>query len=218
MTRRDPVLAEEGSAAKPAGGSKGEGRLPLTPEEVSQWLEEHRDAIAGRWLIELGSRSEPADREVMALLDEFVHLLVSFLAPGMGAHRGQVETLLQQAAELYGNLGAHRRQAAGESVEEFQILRDVVVRFLYEDPPDGGVASLGLRDALRLSRLIDVGVTYTSIGHTDTLFFQLFHGTGVAEGPTPALLSEVREQVSALREELGRLLAHEAANDVGRAN
>jgi hypothetical protein len=172
-------------------------------------LDERRDAIAERWLLEIRSRSEGMDGELVALLGEFVHLLASFLAPGLGAYREQVGSLFQQAAELFGNLGAHRGQAAGEAVEEFQILREVLIRFLYQLPLEGvGLDGIGLREFLQLNRLIDLGVTYTSVGHTDALFFNLFQGTGVSESPTPELLGEVREQVVALREELDRLLLH----------
>ena len=49
-------------------------------------------------------------------------------------------------------------------------------------------------------------VTYASIGHTDTLFFQTsFHAAGVAEGLTPDILAEVREQVEGIHDELSLL-------------
>lgn len=208
MTRSNPLPTQEGGVAKrprslPIPDSPNAG-----PAELSRWLEEHRDSMAERWILEIGSRSQSLEPSERALLEEFVHLVTAMLAPGLGAYREQVERLFQEAATLYGNLGAHRGQAAGEAVEEFQILREVVLRTLVLDPPGGMLDNLGLRELLQLNRLVDVGVAYASVGHTDTLFFNLFQGTGVTRKLSPPVLAEVGTQVEAIREELGRLLAH----------
>ena len=181
----------------------------LTPAELSSWLDEQREAMADRWLLEVRSRSEGIDGELLILIGDFLHLLTSLLAPGLGAFREQVEAILQQAAELYGNLGAHRGLAAGEAVEEVQLLRRVLLRFLYTLLPGGGSTGVSLRDLLQLNRLVDLGVTYASVGHTDTLFFNLFHGTGVSGTLTPELLAEVREQVAGAWDELSLLAIRE---------
>ena len=186
-------------------------KLTLTPAELSSWLEEQREAMAARWLLEVRSRSEGIDGELLVLIGDFLHLFTSLLAPGLGAFRYQVEAVLQQAAELYGNLGAHRGLAAGEAVEEVQLLRGVLLRFLYTLPPGGGSTRVSLRDLLQLNRLVDLGVTYASVGHTDTLFFNLFHSAGVSGAPTPELLAEVREQVAGVWDELSLLLEGEEA-------
>ena len=213
MTRTDPFLRERGGVAKGPVPSPAQEARQVTPEQLSRWLLEHQEAMAERWFLEVRSRADGMDDEVSGLVQEFLQLLTKFLAPGMGAFRDQIEPVFQQAAELYGNLGAHRGQAAGESVEEFQLLREVVLRFLHNEGPGEGAEDLGLRELLQLHRLIDQGVTYASIGHTDSLFFNLFHGTGVSDTPTPALLAEVREQVMGLDEELERLLTHEMRAD-----
>ena len=184
-------------------------KLTLTPAELSSWLEEQREAMAARWLLEVRSRSEGIDGELLVLIGDFLHLLTSLLAPGLGGFRYQIEAILQQAAELYGNLGAHRGLAAGEAVEEVQLLRGVLLRFLYTLPPGGGSTRVSLRDLLQLNRLVNLGVTYASVGHTDTLFFNLFHSTGVPGAPTPKLLAEVREQVAGVWDELSLLLEGE---------
>jgi len=201
MHRFIPFTAEEGGVAERPRPSPIQESAPLTPAELSDWLDAHRDV----------------DETVLPLLEDFLHLLAAFLAPGMGAFRDQAEVLFQEAAELYGNLGGHRGQAAGEAVEEFQLLREVLLRFLYLDSPAGGIESVGLREFLQLNRLVDVGVTYASIGHTDTLFFNLFQGTGVTGAPTPEFLDTVRDQVGAIREELDRLLDHQAREEAARA-
>ncbi len=201
-------LERDSAKVPPTSGDVQEDHS-LTPAELSRRLDEQREAIADRWLLEVCSRSESVDGELLALIREFLHLLASLLAPGLGAFRDQVEVTLQQAAELYGNLGAHRGLAAGESVEEVQLLRGILLRFLYSLPQGEGSQGVSLRDLLQLNRLVDLGATYASVGHTDTLFFNLFHGTGVSDAPTPELLAEVREQIAGIRAELSLLATPE---------
>jgi len=181
-------------------------------------LEEHREAIADRWLAEIRSRSEGMDEEEIALVGEFLHLLTSFLAPGLGAFREMVEHLFQEAATLFGNLGAYRGGAAGEAVEEFQLLREVVLRTLYVHPPGEAPSLPGLRDFLQLNRLIDLGVAYTSVGHADSLFFNLLHSTGVQDIPPDDFFEKIRVQIGGIREELDALVLQSAGERSDRLN
>lgn len=181
---------------------------PLSPAQLSRWLEEHGDDIAHRWFVEVRARGAGVDGPVAEVVREFLELLVRFLPLGVGPLRDQVEPIYQQAAELYGNLGALRGLASGESVEEVQLLREVLLRFLYRSPPagaDGGAAGMGLREFLRLNRMVDLAVTQASVGHTDTLFFNLLHESGVTDAGTTRALEGTRAQIVAFREELGRL-------------
>lgn len=192
----------------PAGPDiRGEKESPkLTPEEFSRWLDGQRDAIVERWLLEIRSRSEDIEGELLVLVREHLLLLTSLLPVGLGPFREEVETILQQAAELYGGLAAHRGLAAGEAVEEVQLLRGVLLRFFHTVAPVESGSGYNLRDLIQLNRLIDLVVTYTSVGHTDALFFKLFHGTGVSGDPTPEVLAEVWEQVAGMRDELATLV------------
>jgi hypothetical protein len=208
MARSNPLPAKEGGVKERSRSLPHPESAPAGPADLGRWLDDRRETIAERWILEIRSRAEALDAEVLGLLEEFAGLVTSMLAPGLGAYREQVERLFQEAATLYGNLGAHRGQAAGEAVEEFQILREVVLRYLYLDPPGGRLEGVGLRELLQLNRLVDVGVAYASVGHTDTLFFNLFHATGVGGQPSPPILAEVRTQVEAIRDELDRLLEH----------
>ncbi len=145
--------------------------------------------------------------EINGLLDEFLELLVSFLPGVLGPYRDQVDPVWRQAAELFGATAARRGLAAGEVIEEFQILREAVIRLLYQEPPVAGRARMSLRDVLRLNRAIDRGVTHASVGHTDALFFSLFEGSGIPDSPPPAeLVREVRAQLDAFRAELESIL------------
>ncbi len=179
-------------------------------DEVLIWLQRHGREMADRWLLELRSRSRDLDPEDERLLGEFLQLIAELLPKCLGAYRQQGLPLLHQGAELYGHLAALRGLAAGEGVEEVQLLREVLLRFLYRDPPgEGQVRGLGLRELLQISRLVDQAVTHTSIGHTDTLFFKLFHGHGVPDSTSRETRVEIREQLEDIRKELRSLVEFE---------
>jgi hypothetical protein len=110
-----------------------------------------------------------------------------------------------QAAGLFGLMAAQRGLSAGEVIEEFQMLRDAVIRFLYAEPPVTGALRISLRDLLRVNRLIDRGVTQASVGHTDRLFFALFQGRGVSEGLTDENIGEMRAQLESIRREFRQI-------------
>lgn len=173
----------------------------LEPRELGRWLEDRRSILVERWLVEVTSRGATDDSATRDLLREFFELLVSLFRDSLGPQREQVDLLWRQTAELYGNVGSMRGLAAGEVIEEFQFLREGLIRLLYSDPPGGGRARVSLREILRLNRFIDRGVTHASIGHTDSLFFAHFQGTGVPERLTAELADEVRNQLAAIRSE-----------------
>lgn len=205
MSQVTPFPSDRSGLSARPPVSRDQARRPLTPEEFVDWLSENREAIADRWLLEVRSRVEGVEGEIEELLREFLGLLVGFLPLGLGPYRDQVFPAFHQAAELYGNLGAIRGLAAGEAVEEAQLLREVLFRFIFRDLPSADGPGLGLRELLQLSRLVDHAVTHASVGHTDTLFFNLFQGTGVPDTPAREVLDEVRTQVRALAAEFGRL-------------
>ena len=187
----------------------GEERLDVVaPEELTRWLEERVQGLSQRWLREMDRRVEGNLGEARNLLEDLCPLLVSCLPHLLGPFRSQVEALWQEAAEFYGNVGSMRGLAAGEAIEEFQLLREVLIRQLFEDPPGDGLRTLGFREILRLNRILDEGVTYAGVGHTDALFFALFQGAGVARSLTPELYTEVADQITAIRRELDRVTGY----------
>lgn len=189
----------------PSGKTRSRERR-IEPIELAEWVEGRLDRLASRWLQELQGRPGATDDPVNGILDEFVGLLVRFLPAILGPYRDQVEPLWAQGAELFGAVGARRGLAAGEIIEEFQILREGVIRLLYQDPPLGGRVPLSLREVLRLNRALDRGVTHASIGHTDALFFSLFEGSGTPDPVTRELIDEARKQLDEIREELRSIL------------
>lgn len=173
----------------------------LEPVELARWLDERADRIRDRWLSDVKSRGADLGGPAELLTIEFFDLFLAMLPHGLGPFRDQVEPIWVQAAELFGSMAAKRGLAAGEVIEEFQILRDAVIRFLYAEPPVEGPLRISLRDLLRVNHFIDRGVTQASVGHTDALFFALFQGTGVPGGLTTENVAEIRAQLDGIRAE-----------------
>jgi len=123
----------------------------------------------------------------------------------MGPSREALEPLWTQTSELFGSLACSRGLAAGEAVEETQILREGILRLLYQDPPRAPSGRMGLREVLRLNRAVDQLVTHASVGHTDALFFALFQGSGVPERLGDDARYEIRAQLEAVRAELAEV-------------
>ncbi len=215
-TRATPALPV--SQAPATSQSLPSSPPAVEPVDLADWVGSRKDRLSERWCQEVRRRGEGMHAEINGLLDEFLELLVDFLPAVLGPYRDQVEPLWRQAAELFGATAARRGLAAGEVIEEFQILREAVIRLLYQDPPVAGGTRLSLRDVLRLNRAIDRGVTHASIGHTDALFFSLFEGSGIPDSPPPAeLVREVRAQLDSLRAELAQILGH-AEGGMARAS
>ena len=168
--------------------------------QVGEWLEAQRGFLARYWFEEVLHRVVVAP-EMERVLARFLNLLTCMIPGAFDHRRSAVDPVWKSAAELYGALGAKRGLAAGEIVEEFQIVREALVRMLFEAPPGRYGVALSLADALRLNRFLDSGVTYASIGHTDGLFFALFHGSGVSTVPTEKLVAELEEQLKCLEVE-----------------
>ena len=169
---------------------------------LGDWLEVHRGFLARYWFEEILHRVS-MDQEMERVLERFLNLLTRMIPGAFDHRRSALDPAWKSAAELYGAFGAKRGLAAGDIVEEFQIVREAVVRILFQAPPERYGAALSLSDALRLNRFLDSGVTHASIGHTDGLFFALFQGSGVSTVPAAKLVAEVEEQLDALELEWG---------------
>lgn len=169
--------------------------------ELGQWLQRQSEFLSRYWFEEVCQRARP-EPEMKPILRRFLEALTAMIPEAVGRDRARVAPLWKEAAELYGSMGAQRGLAAGEIVEEFQILREALIRLLFLPPSARDGAGLSLADALRLNRFLDEGVTHASIGHTDALFFALFQGSGVPEVPTAELVTDVEEQLRTIKEEL----------------
>ncbi len=175
----------------------------LSEVELCHWLEARATDVAQRWSVELRARSNREDGPVEALREALLHAMARSLAPALGPWRDQAEPFVHQIAALYGNVAFLRGLAAGDVVEEVQLLREILLRFLFREgaPADPG-AGVGLRELLRVSRVVDQLVTHANVGHIDALFFNLLHGSGVSEVPGEERLEELTSELAHLQEEL----------------
>jgi hypothetical protein len=176
--------------------------------EFARWLDRQAPAVAERWLVEVRARSRSWDVTAEPLIQRFFSLFVSVLPQTLGPYRKEAEELWARAGELFGAVSARRGLAAGEVIEEFQLLRECLLRLLLEDGRLSELSSdRGLsRDILRMNRIVDQGVTQASIGHTDVLFFTMVQGSGVSGALEDEFVAEVDDQLDGLRVELGEVL------------
>ena len=174
----------------------------MAPLEFAEWLQQKLPGIREHWARRIRENGMGHRGPWDEIIDEFTSLLVAVLPPLLGPLRGDLRPIWDRCAELFGATAAKRGLAAGEVIEELQVLRELVIRELYRDPPMGGQVPISLRDILQLNRAIDRAVTHGSVGHTDALFFELFE-KGEHRDPVPpaALADEVRQQLGAIRAE-----------------
>lgn len=194
----EPVSLEQPVQSVPHG-------THLEPAEFSRWLEAHAEPLRERWLADVRGRSESLGEGVDELLEAFMDLFLRTLPLTLGPLRSTAEAIWVQVAELFGSLAAQRGLAAGEVIEEFQVLREAVIRLLWASPPVDEPSRMALREVLRLNRVLDRGVTHASVGHTDALFFALFQGSGVPKSLTDDIRYAIREQLQALETEVETL-------------
>lgn len=174
--------------------------------DFRRWLQDHARPLTERWVVGVLLPEGENGHGVRELIEGFLELFLELLPHAMGPLRESVEPLWIQTAELYGSLAAQRGLAAGEVIEEFQLLREAVIRLLWADPPAVGTDRVALREVLRLNRVLDKGVTASSVGHTDALFFALFQGSGIPEQLSDDVRYEVREQLHAIDQELREVI------------
>lgn len=190
-------------------GPRAGKRSVAAPMNLAGWLQEHSAPIAQRWADGLLAARNSRSRAGEALVHRFCRGLVSFLPGMLGPYRTQILPLWSECAELFGSVAARRGLSAGEVIEEFQILREVILHLMFEQA-SGTVRGLEPRDVLQLNRAVDIGVTQASVGHTDLLFFNLVHGSGGPAPLGPDDHDEVRDQIRTLQEEGSRIMRHMA--------
>lgn len=191
-------------------GPRAAGRSLPVSGDLADWLRERSPGIAELWAKGLLAARNSRTRANEPLARPFCRGLVSLLPGMLGPYRTQILPIWSEGAELFGSMAARRGLSAGEVIEEFQMLREIIVRMMFEQPPRGAGRALRLREVLQLNRTVDIGVTQASVGHTDLLFFSLIHGSGVPKPLGPDDLGEVREQIGALRDEGRRIMRHMA--------
>jgi hypothetical protein len=203
-----PSFSSDPERSADAPGAPVTARAPLSrpaPSTLAGWLQQHVTRLAQEWSEELRARGLGHGAAVERVVDDFIRELTAFLPALLGPRGKHLQPLWTRACELFGAIAAKRGLAAGEVIEEFQILRELVIRQLYEDPPRGGAPSL--REVLRLNRIADRGITHASVGHTDTMFFQLLGASGTPVGTAAEEIArEADAQLALIREEVEQVL------------
>ncbi len=196
--------------ARPKGYGSIERRPPpykrVSPLELATWLRDRTPELGARWSAEIRARGLGQGPEVDRVVERFIEELLLLLPRLLGPERALVEPVWVRACELFGTMSAKRGLAAGEVIEEFHILRELLIRELYADPPLGARAPLSLREILRLNRALDRGVTQASVGHTDAMFFQFFEED--VDEPAmkgPEILEQVEAELDAIVAELAEV-------------
>lgn len=163
--------------------------------------------------MEIATRDLGPGNQFDQVVNRFTYQLVDLLPWLMGPHGPHVKPLWDRTAELFGVMAAKRGLAAGEVIEEFQILGELLIRMLFEHPVAEG--SLTLRDILRLKRIVDSGVTYASVGHTDAMFFQFFEPQESQVSKTSEeIVREAERQLGLVAEELSQVVEVTPAESV----
>jgi hypothetical protein len=189
------------------------------PGELKKWLEDRHDPIARRWRAKIRDREDRRGEDGDGFLGLFLDGLLSFLPACLGTRRDAGEEVWQQATHLYGSLALQRGLAAGEVVEELQLLREVILRLLLEGPPGDWESQVLQRDLLALNRALDLGVVRACVAYVDDLFFAHLQGSGVPEGVTAEVEEEMGRQLETFRRELRELTPnaafHKESHDQG---
>ena len=171
--------------------------------ELRHWLEGRMGLIAHRWQAEIQIREDRRGDDGDGFLNSFLRHLVSFLPPCLGEHRQAGEEVWQLATHLYGSLALRRGLAAGEVVEELQLLREMILRLLLESPPEKLGGPTLSRDILVLNRILDLGVVRAGVAYVDDLFFAHLQGSGIPEEVTPEVIAEIGAALEGFRIDLG---------------
>lgn len=202
-TRTEQV--EDTSKLESRTGRVAEKRRKVRPLDLANYLRERSDGLAEAWSSEIAARDVGQDERFDGLVGRFTSQLTALIPWLLGPHSSHIRPLWDRTAELFGAMGAKRGLAAGEIVEEFQIVRDLLIRTLFRDPPSEGPVSL--RDTLRLNRIVDRGVTHASVGHTDALFFQFFEAQDAPLENSPGdIVREAEAQLALVEEELEQIV------------
>ncbi|MGD2045752.1 MAG: hypothetical protein PVJ80_01885 [Gemmatimonadota bacterium] len=181
------------------------GRAKVRPLDLANYLRERADELAEAWSAEIRGREVGQGDQFDSMIARFAAQLTALLPWLLGPHGSHIQPLWDRTSELFGMIGSKRGLAAGEVIEEFQILRDLLIRTLYRSPPPQG--PLSLRDMLRINRIIDRGVTHASVGHTDALFFQFFEEQEAPLENSPGdIVREAETQLALVEDELSQIV------------
>jgi len=175
---------------------------------IGRRLAAARDQIVdgwAEWIAEHQAGSETLD---VVELRRNLCLIVSLLSHMTGPLRREARDTWYAATELFGRLAEARGLSAGEVVDEFQHLRELLIVEL-GDLIVAMPARQQLPTVLRINRVTDTGVSNAVVGYTDALVAKMFSRDGVPV-PTADSLEELLGQLSEIEAEV-RLLDERSA-------
>ena len=174
-----------------------------TMAAVAQTLSDRRDKIHTEWSDWIAKRLGTAPHLRRETIDRQLRLLVELITVLTG---DKANGLWLSASEWYGRIAALRGLAAGEIVEEFQYLRERLIRHLSE-LVTSLVPRQSLAAVLRLNRLVDTGTAHAVVGYTDALVESLLERQGIPLGAHETEESEVEDRLAQLEGELAQLMS-----------
>lgn len=188
------VTIRPSSTALAAAGRAIAARRNQFIDEWSQWI--HR-------------RQSPAEGFSRQTVVRQLTLLIDILTEMAGPRRRSATELWLSTSEWYGQTAAQRGLATGEVVEEFQHLRELLIRDLSEEI-SGLPARQSLATVLRLNRFLDEGIAHAVVGYTDALVETLLNSRGVPIGGTESAGTVLIERLELIEAELDRVRTTEA--------
>ncbi len=137
-------------------------------------------------------------------------LIIRLLAHMTGPLRREARETWFEAAELYGRLAESRGLSAGEVVDEFQHLRELLIVEL-GDLIVALPARQQLPAVLRMNRVCDLGVSNAVVGYTDALVAKMFGKDGMpVQVPTEDSVRELLAGFDSLEADCAALDARSA--------
>lgn len=172
---------------------------------VAKVIFEARDAMVAEWAEWLVERAANGSLPAR-LVDRELHLVVETLVEMLGPLRREAKLLWDDVMEHYGRVGAARGLAAGEVVDEIQQLRVLLIKHI-----GTAVAAMRPRRAvavfIRLSNVIDRGISQAVVGYTDALVTSLMRTEQTGETLTESSPEEFERKLRLLESELGAIVA-----------
>ena len=170
---------------------------------VGRGIAAARDALVESWSQWIADRETGGRTLDPHELERTLRLIADLLPLMTGPMRREARDTWFAATELYGRLAEARGLSAGEVVEEFQHLRELLIVEL-GDLFVALPARQQLPAVLRVNRVCDHGVANAVVGYTDALVAKLFSKDGVPV-PTADDVQKLLGQLHALEEDVRQL-------------
>ena len=170
---------------------------------VGRGIAAARDALVESWSQWIADRETGGRTLDPHELKRTLRLIADLLPLMTGPMRREARDTWFAATELYGRLAEARGLSAGEVVEEFQHLRELLIVEL-GDLFVALPARQQLPAVLRVNRVCDHGVANAVVGYTDALVAKMFSKDGVPV-PTADDVQELLGQLHTLEEDVRQL-------------